>query len=99
MNFISITLISIFFKLYESFLRSLPNDAMKDLTDPSVCSNPDQYPVYLGWDDIEWEIFGNVHQYNISKKEVCPMTDGSVKFFLPSIVFQLDPTKNKVAHD
>ena len=62
----------------------MSNEDMQGLTDPSKCITPPDSLVYLGFDQIEWEIFGKVNQYNISTKEVCPMTDGSVKFFLPS---------------
>ena len=44
--------------------------------------------VYLAWNDMKWELFGNVEEYNVSSSELCKEYDGLTNVFLPGSSLQ-----------
>ena len=57
-------------------------EKMKRLTNSEECTVEDKYQVYLAWNDMQWDIFGNITQYNEPKKDMCKRKDNITNIFL-----------------
>ena len=55
---------------------------MKRLTNSEECTVEDKYQVYLAWNDMQWDIFGNITEYNEPKKDMCKRKDNITNIFL-----------------
>ena len=61
---------------------------MKSITsekEECVLKSEDDNEVYLAWNDMEWEILGDVEEYNVSASELCREYDGVTNVFFPGI--------------
>ena len=53
------------------------------ITSSTQCAvNSSEEYTYLTWNNMKWNIFGNVTAYYESKKEICKTSDGTTNFFL-----------------
>ena len=66
------------------FRTTLSISAMKLLTNSKHCFGMEVPPgqLYLGWNDMKWDTFGNVRSYNESVKDMCKPSDGTTNIFL-----------------
>lgn len=63
-------------------------ERMKSITsekEECVLKSEDDNEVYLAWNDMEWEILGDVEEYNVSAAELCREYDGVTNVFIPGI--------------
>ena len=40
--------------------------------------------VYLGWDDMQFDLIGDIYFYNVSAEDFCPTTEITKQMFLYS---------------
>ena len=53
------------------------------ITSSAQCAvNSSEEDTYLTWNNMKWNVYGNVTAYNVSKKEICKTSDGKTNFFL-----------------
>ena len=57
------------------------------MTNSRQCNVENDTNVYLAWDDMKWEISGNVRTYNESRRNVCKYQDGITDILLSGIIF------------
>ena len=64
--------------------RSITKDEMTRLTRSEDCSEIKVDSLYLPWQMMQWNLVGEIREYNIDKSELCSKTDNSVSVFFPS---------------
>ena len=52
------------------------------MTNSRQCTAEDNADVYLAWDDMKWEITGNVRTYEESRRKICEYQDGITDILL-----------------
>ena len=52
------------------------------MTNSRQCTVEDNADVYLAWDDMKWEITGNVRTYEESRRKICEYQDGITDILL-----------------
>ena len=57
------------------------------MTNSRECTVEDNADVYLAWDDMKWEITGNVRTYEESRRKICEYQDGITDILLSGKVF------------
>ena len=68
-----------------SFVFSkLTNDEMMKITDPEICGELPSTKIYLSWSEMVWKFVGDIMVYNVTRREVCPVSDYSVTINFPS---------------
>ena len=56
------------------------------MTNSRQCTVENDTNVYLAWDDMKWEISGNVRTYNESRRNVCKYQDGITDILLSAMI-------------
>ena len=59
-------------------------EEMKRITNTKACNDPQESMVYLGWEDMEFDLIGDIYFYNVSEKHFCPTTEITKQMFLYS---------------
>ena len=60
---------------------------MQYFTNSKKCTEVDISEVYISWNNMKWDTFGNVRSYNESVKKMCKPLDGITNIFLSGILF------------
>ena len=60
---------------------------MKHITNSKQCTEVDSSEIYISWNNMKWDTFGNVRSYNESVKNMCKPLDGITNIFLSGILF------------
>ena len=55
---------------------------MKPITNSKQCTEVDSSEIYISWNDMKWDTFGNVRSYNESVRDMCKPSDGTTNIFL-----------------
>ena len=61
---------------------ALSASEMKTITNSKQCTEVDSQEIYISWNDMKWDTFGNVRSYNESVKDMCKPSDGTTNIFL-----------------
>ena len=64
------------------FRNELSVERMKRLTNSEACIVQEDYQVYLTWNEMKWDVFGNVTEYNESNKNMCKLKENITDIFL-----------------
>ena len=55
---------------------------MMEMTNSKKCTEVDTSDIYISWNDMTWDTFGNIRSYNESVKKICKPLDGITNIFL-----------------
>ena len=61
---------------------ALSASEMKPITNSKHCTEVDSSEIYISWNDMKWDTFGNVRSYNESVRNMCKPSDGTTNIFL-----------------
>ena len=61
---------------------------MKQITNSKKCTEVDTSEIYISWNDMKLDTFGNVRSYNETVKNMCKPIDGMTNIFLTGTDFE-----------
>ena len=64
------------------FRNELSVERMRKLTNSEACTVQEDYQVYLTWNEMKWDVFGNVTEYYESNNDVCKLKENTTDIFL-----------------
>ena len=67
---------------------------MKPITNSKQCTEVDSQEIYISWNDMKWDTFGNVRSYNESVKDMCKPSDGTTNIFLTGTIMNYSAILN-----
>ena len=67
-----------FYTRHVFVFSELSKEEITKMTDPEICGELPSSKIYMSWSEMAWKFVGGISVYNVTRREVCPVSDYSV---------------------